>query len=83
MGINRILIIHNFPAKKNFFNFILINLNNLIIKFLNIKVVTVSKNCKNDLISSLGLSKIRIIYNGLSKKIKKIKKSKEEVKKFI
>ena len=76
MDINKILIIHNFPAKKNFLNFVFKNLNNLIIKFLNIKVVTVSKNCKNDLIS-LGLSKIRIIYNGL-KKLKKIKNQKRK-----
>lgn len=82
MSINRILIIHNFPAKKNFFNFIFINLNNFIIKFLNIKIVTVSKNCKNDLISSSGLSRIRIIYNGLSKKIKKNKKIKTKNKKI-
>lgn len=82
MDINRILVIHNFPVKKRFFNFVFINFNNLIIKFLNIKVVTVSKSCKNDLVSSLGLSKIKVIYNGLSKKIKKNKKIERKNKKI-
>ena len=76
LNINRILIIHNFPVKKNIFNYVFIKFNNLLIKLLNIKLITVSKSCKKDLILSLGFTKIKVIYNGISENIKKYKKIK-------
>ena len=76
MNIKRILIIHNFPAKKNLFNYFFIELNNLLVKISNIKLITVSKSCKKDLIISSGFNKIKVIYNGLSENIKKYKKIK-------
>ncbi len=82
MNINRILIIHNYPVKKNLFNYFLIKFNALIVKLLNVKVITVSKNCKSALVLYSGLKKIKVIYNGISQKINLNKKIKRKTKKI-
>ena len=66
-NIKRFIIIHNFPVKKNFFNFIFIELNNLIINKLNVGIITVSKSCKKSLLNELKFNKISVIYNGIDK----------------
>ncbi len=76
------LIIHNFPSKKKYYNFFLLNFNNLLIKALNIKIITVSESCKQDLINSCGFKKVKVIYNGLSPKINKFKNIKSKLEKI-
>ena len=77
MNIKRILIIYTFIKNLGVF----IELNNLLVKISNIKLITVSKAVKKDLIISSGFNKIKVIYNGLSKIC--MQKIKREKTKFI
>ena len=69
LKLKKIMIIHNFPVKKNLNNFIFLKLNDFFINYLGIKFITVSNICKNILISESKIKKINVIYNGIKNKI--------------
>ncbi len=81
-NVKKFIVIHNFPVKKNFFNFIFIKLNNFIIKKLNADIITVSKSCKKSLLNEIKLNKIKVIYNGIDKNDLKKKYKKKNKKNF-
>ena len=73
-NIKNYLIIHNYPVKKNFFNYLFIILNNLIVNLTKPKIITVSKSCKKALIAQCHFKKIKVIYNGIDINFVKPKK---------
>ena len=86
-NIKKFLIIDNFPVRKNFFNFLFLTLNDLIINLLNVYVVTVSKSCKSSLLKYNKFNKIRVIYNDINnneikKNYKKINKKRLDISYF-
>ena len=79
-NIKKFLIIHNFPARENFFNFLFIKLNDFIINFIGTNIITVSQSCKTSLRTQNKLNNIKVIYNGINKNELK-KKYKKKYKK--
>jgi len=82
MNIKKILIIHNYPVKKNFFNYFFIKTNDFIINLIKPKIITVSESCKKVLISRNHFKKIKVIYNGIDVNFKSSKKFKAKSKKI-
>ena len=77
--IKKILIIHNFPAKNNFINSVFLKFNELLINYLNIEIITVSKACKKSLKENSLFKRIKIIHNG----IEELNKNKNTLNKKI
>ena len=82
LDIKNYLIIHNYPIKKNLFNFLIIKLNDFFVYLIKPKIITVSKSCKKDLIDSNHFEKIKVIYNGIDVNFKKSKKRNIKSKKI-
>lgn len=76
LNVKKYLIIHNYPAKKNIFNFLLLKLNTFFVNIAKPKIITVSENCKKELIVQKYFKKIKVIYNGIDINFKKKKKLK-------
>ena len=81
--IKNYLIIHNYPVKKNFFNFLFIKLNDFFVYLIKPKIITVSKSCRKDLILCNHFSKIQVIYNGIDGNLIKSKQMNLRSKKII
>ena len=75
LNVKKYLIIHNYPAKKNIFNFLLLKLNTFFVNIAKPKIITVSENCKKELIVQKYFKKIKVIYNGIDINFKKKKKT--------
>ena len=73
-NIKSFLIIHNYPVKKNFFNYFFIKINDFIVNLIKPKIITVSKSCKKVLIAHSHFKKIKVIYNGIDINFKKSKR---------
>ena len=76
------LIIHNYPIKKNFLNYLFLKLNSLLVNLTKPKIITVSNSCKKALSNHSKFKKIKVIYNGIDAHFKKSQKSNVKSKKI-
>ena len=76
------LIIHNYPVKKNFFNYFFLKLSAGIVNLTKPRIITVSKSCKKELVAHSHFQKIKVIYNGIDINFVKLKKPNIKSKKI-
>lgn len=73
-NVKNCLIIHNYPVKKNIFNYLFLKLNSFLVNLIKPKIITVSENCKKVLINHSKFKRIKVIYNGIDANFKQSKK---------